>query len=54
LTSKFHFVQNILDEGDIELNKIHTKDNPVDMLTKVIPKVKFAHGKKLLHILSFT
>jgi hypothetical protein len=32
--------------------KIHTKDNPADMLTKVIPGVKFCHCKNLLHILS--
>jgi len=33
---RFHFVRKILDEGDIELPKIHTKENPVDMLTKII------------------
>ena len=48
---RFHFVQKILDEGDIVLQKIHTKDNPVDMLTKIIPGVKFAHCKELLQIL---
>ena len=47
----FHFVREILDEGDIELIKIHMKENHVDMLTKVIPGVKFAHCKKLLYIL---
>ena len=33
---RFHFVWVILEEDDIELEKIHTKDNPADMLTKVI------------------
>jgi len=47
----FHFIREILDEGDIELKKIHTKKNPIDMLTKVVPGVKFAHCKELLHIL---
>ena len=28
----FHFIQEILDEGDIELQKIHTKENLADML----------------------
>ena len=37
----FHFVWKILDEGDIELQKIHTKENPADMLTKVVSGVKF-------------
>jgi len=42
---RFHFVRMILDEGDIELLKIHTKENPVDMLTKVVSGVKFTHCK---------
>jgi len=48
---RFHFIWKILDEGDIELQKIHTKENPVDMLTKVVSGVKFTHCKELLHIL---
>ena len=47
----FHFVREILNEDDIELQKIHTKENPVDMLTKIVPIMKFAHYKELLHIL---
>ena len=43
---RFHFVWEILDEGDIELQKIHTKKNHADMLTKVVPGVKFAHCKE--------
>ena len=42
IDAMFHF-REILDECDIELQKIHTKENPVDMLTKVISGVKFAH-----------
>ena len=48
---RFHFVRKILDEGDIELQKIHTKKNPADMLIKVVLRIKFAHCKELLHIL---
>jgi len=36
---RFHFVLEILDEGDIELLKIHTKENPADMLTNVVSGV---------------
>jgi len=46
-----HFVRKILDDGDIELLKIHTKENPAGMLTKVVSGVKFTHCKALLHIL---
>jgi len=34
--ARFHFVQEILNEDDIELQKIHTKENLADMLTKVV------------------
>jgi len=48
---RFHFVREILEEGDIELQNIHTKENPIDMLSKIVPGVKFAHCKELLHVL---
>jgi len=35
---KFQFVREIIEEGDLVLEKIHTKENPVDMLTKVDPE----------------
>jgi len=47
----FHFVREILDEGNIKLQKIHTKENFADMLIKVISGVKFAQCKELLYIL---
>jgi len=48
---RFHFVRDILNEDDIKLQKIHTKKNPADMLTKAISGMKFAHYKELLLIL---
>jgi len=27
---RFYFIKEILDEGDIDLKKIHTKKNPAD------------------------
>ena len=48
---RFHFTREILDEGDIELLKIHIKENPIDMLIKVVSGVKFTHCKTLIHIL---
>ena len=48
---RFHFIREILDEGDIELQKIHMKENPADILTKIVQGVKFAYCKELLHIL---
>ena len=48
---RFHFVREILDEGNSELLKIHTKENHADMLTKEVSGLKFTHCKELLHIL---
>jgi len=48
---RFYFFREILDERDIELEKVHTKENPADMLTKIVSGVKFTHCKELLHIL---
>ena len=45
---KYHFVRDVLEDGDIEVKKIHTKNNPADMFTKVNPGVKFNHCKNLL------
>ena len=47
---RFHFIREILNDGDIELLKIHTTENPADMLIKVVSRVKFTHCKALLHI----
>jgi len=44
---KYHFVRDVPEDGDIEVKKIHTKDDPAYMLTKVVPRVKFNHCKKL-------
>ena len=48
---KYHFVRDVLEDGDIKVKKIHTKGNLAVMLTKVVPGVKFNHCKNLLRIL---
>jgi len=48
---RFNFLWEILEEGDIELQKIHTKENPDDILIKIVQGVKFACCKELLQIL---
>ena len=39
---RFHFIWEILDEN-IELKKIHTGENLADILTKIVPGIKFEH-----------
>ena len=48
---RFHFVREILEEGHLVFEKIHTKENLANLLTKVVPGAKFNHCKNLLHIL---
>ena len=50
IDAMFHFVLEILDVSDIELKKINTEDNPADMLTKVVTRIKFDHCKNFLRI----
>ena len=47
---RFHFVREIMDEGDILLQKIGTADNPADMLTKCVSGIKFQHCLDLVNI----
>jgi len=48
---RFHFGREIFDVGDIEIKMIHEKENPIYILTKVVPGVKFMQCKEFLHIL---
>ncbi|ONK81043.1 uncharacterized protein A4U43_C01F24620 [Asparagus officinalis] len=36
----YHFVRDVLEDDDVEIVKIHTKDNPTDMLTNVVSSNK--------------
>ncbi|KAM1399624.1 hypothetical protein ACFX2F_027020 [Malus domestica] len=45
---RFHFVREIIDDGDILLQKIETADNPADMLTKPVSLHKFKHCLDLI------
>ena len=40
---RFHFVREIIEEGQISLCKISTSDNLADMLTKVVSGIKFQY-----------
>ena len=49
---KFHKIRQLVEEGDINLLKIGTKDNPADMLTKGVPLDKFKHCLDLIGVCS--
>ena len=48
---RFHFVREILEECAIQVEKVDTKDNPADMLTKVVSGIKLHHCKSLINML---
>lgn len=37
---KYHWIRQVLEEGHLHLEKIHTTENPADMLTKTLPRDK--------------
>ena len=47
---RYHFVCDVMEKCDISLIKVHTDENPADMLTKVVSGSKFQHCLKLLNI----
>lgn len=38
---KMSFVRDMIEAGEVEVQKVHTSENLADMLTKVIPSIKF-------------
>ena len=47
---RFHFIRDIAEQGLVNVSKISTKDNPADMLTKPISKVKFKQCLDLINV----
>ena len=40
---KYHFIRDMLEDKLMELVKVHTDDNPADLLTKGLAFEQFAH-----------
>lgn len=41
INAKLHFIRDEIDSGAIQVVKIDSKDNPTDILTKLLSKNKF-------------
>ena len=39
---RYHFIRSILEDGQLKLEKIHTSQNPADMLTKAVTREKLS------------
>ena len=50
---KLHFIKNVISKGVMKMVKIHTSNNPADMLTKVVPTTKFKTCLDIAGIFSF-
>ena len=37
---KYHFIRSVLEDGQLKLEKIHTSQNPADLLKKVVIREK--------------
>jgi hypothetical protein len=49
---KYHFLREVVTQGDIIVKKIATTENPVDMLTKPLPILKLKHCLGLIAVCS--
>ncbi|KAI5061126.1 hypothetical protein GOP47_0023631 [Adiantum capillus-veneris] len=47
---KYHFIREVLEDKRLQLAKIHTIENPTDLLTKGLPSKRFAHCRALMGI----
>ncbi|MCO5567131.1 hypothetical protein L7F22_020817 [Adiantum nelumboides] len=47
---KYHFIWEMVEDKQIQLVKVHTTDNPIDILTKGLLGKSFAHCRKLLGV----
>ena len=47
---RYHFIRDLVEKGDVRLQKIHTAHNPADMFTKPIPAIKFRNFLNLIKI----
>lgn len=45
-----HFIRDVVAQGQLSLEKVHTVENPVDMLTKMVTTAKFKHCYNLVGI----
>jgi hypothetical protein len=49
---RYHFLREVVTQGDITVKKIAMTENPADMLTKPLPILKFKHCLGLIGICS--
>ncbi|KAJ4902140.1 Uncharacterized protein Rs2_16091 [Raphanus sativus] len=48
VSRKLHFIRDIIEKGEVTVEKIHTSKNPADILTKAVPVKKFEAALRVL------
>ena len=49
---RLHFIRDIIERGEIKVEKVGTEDNAADALTKPLPVSKFKHCLKLVSVVA--
>ncbi|OAE23042.1 hypothetical protein AXG93_3571s1050 [Marchantia polymorpha subsp. ruderalis] len=47
---KLHFIRDVVAEGSVVVEKMHTDENPADMATKAVTGIKFRHCCDLINV----
>ena len=47
---KLHFIRDVVAEGSVVVEKVHTNENPADMATKAVTGIKFRHCCDLINV----
>ena len=47
----YHFIQSVLDDGHLKLDKININDNSIDMFTKVVTREKLISSSASIGLL---
>ena len=47
---RYHYIRDVIAQGDVKVCKISTHDNPADMMTKSVPTTKFELCSNLVGI----
>ena len=47
---RLHFIRDVVEEGSVQVVKVHTSKNPADMITKPVSLSKFQLCLDLLNV----
>ena len=51
---RYYQIRELMEEGEVELVKVHTKENPADALMKVLLRDSFRKCVTLIYLMDWT